>query len=654
MYDLEEIKRRYEEYLYPWEAKNEVSVKGIGKKKTYICPDPTCRSGSHSKGTGVAIDPKSPDQLHFKCHACDFYGDGIELYARHNNMTTEAAIKELAEKLHIKEVDHLPRREKPRATPPTPPAEDFTEYFTECAGRISDPAAVAYLNLRGISPETAAAFNLGFDPAWRSPTALKNGNNPPSSPRLIIPTSKGSYLARDTRPDAAGNFTKMKEGEVRIFNLAALDAAKDGTPVFIVEGEIDAISIFEAGGKAIALGSTSNARKLLEHLKEQPTKAALQLCCDNDNAGRNANNQLAEGLQRLNIRHSIVDICGGYKDPNERLQDDREGLQLAVRERIAATVAPDNVRTYVQSLLAGEIENFKRNAARKTGFANLDKEAGGIYNGLYVLGAISSLGKTTFVHQIADQLAAAGEHVLFFSMEQSRLEMVSKTIARITAINDMKNGMKNARTSLEIRQGNLKQEEWAAALQFAENVSDRLSVIEGNFGTTVEGIIEYVRQYISRTEAKPVVIVDYLQILQSEQKCDRREQTDRNVTALKRLSRDCDIPVIVISSVNRGNYATPIDFESFKESGGIEYTADVVWGLQLAAIHEQLFENDKKTVQKRERINAAKGDIPRKIELVCLKNRYGRSNYSVNFEYHCDHDLFVPAKPKDNDNSRRL
>lgn len=643
MYDLQAIKERYPEYLTEAKAK-------AGGKPTYICPK--CGNGSGKDGTGMTVVPGN--ELYLHCHKCGYHADGIDIYATANGIPQKEAIEALAELLHIGKADYTPRQEKPRTTPPMPPAEDFTDYFAECAGRISDPAAVAYLNLRGISPATAAAFGLGFDPAWRSPTALKNGNNPPSSPRLIIPTSKSSYLARDTRPDAAGNFTKMKEGEVRIFNLAALDAAKDGTPVFIVEGEIDAISIFEAGGKAIALGSTSNARKLLEHLKEQPTKAALQLCCDNDNAGRNANKQLAEGLQRLNIRHSIVDICGGYKDPNERLQDDREGLQLAVRERIAATVAPDNVRTYVQSLLAGEIENFKRNAARKTGFANLDKEAGGICNGLYVLGAISSLGKTTFVHQIADQLATAGEHVLFFSMEQSRLEMVSKTIARITAINDMKNGMKNARTSLEIRQGNLKQEEWAAALQFADSAADRLSVIEGNFGTTVEGIIEYVRKYISRTEAKPVVIVDYLQILQSEQKCDRREQTDRNVTALKRLSRDCDIPVIVISSVNRGNYATPIDFESFKESGGIEYTADVVWGLQLAAIHEQLFESDKKTVQKRDRIREAKEEIPRKVELVCLKNRYGKSSYSANFEYYCNHDLFVPAKPKDNDSSRRL
>ncbi len=49
-----------------------------------------------------------------------------------------------------------------------------------------------------------------------------------------------------------------------------------------------------------------------------------------------------------------------------------------------------------------------------------------LYPGLYVLGAISSLGKTTFCGQMADQLAFVGEHVLYFSLEQTRLELVTK------------------------------------------------------------------------------------------------------------------------------------------------------------------------------------------------------------------------------------
>lgn len=71
--------------------------------------------------------------------------------------------------------------------------------------------------------------------------------------------------------------------------------------------------------------------------------------------------------------------------------------------------------------------------------------------------------------------------------------------------------------------------------------------------------------YMSRNEVKPVVIVDYLQILQGEGRQTVKEQTDNNVTELKRISRALDLPIILVSSVNRSNYLAPIDFESFKE-----------------------------------------------------------------------------------------
>ena len=69
-----------------------------------------------------------------------------------------------------------------------------------------------------------------------------------------------------------------------------------------------------------------------------------------------------------------------------------------------------------------------------TGFNNLDKVLdGGLSNSLYVIGAISSLGKTTFVIQIADYVASQGQDVLFFSLEMSIYELIAKSISRHTA-----------------------------------------------------------------------------------------------------------------------------------------------------------------------------------------------------------------------------
>ena len=127
-------------------------------------------------------------------------------------------------------------------------------------------------------------------------------------------------------------------------------------------------------------------------------------------------------------------------------------------------------------------------------------------------------------------------------------------------------------------------------------------------------------------------------------KGSKKDEIDLAVTELKRLSRELNLTIIVISSINRANYLTPFAFESLKESGGIEYTCDVVWGLQLACLDEELFDGDKNIKAKRKRIDEAKAAEPRQIKFVCLKNRYGISNYECYFDYYPSNDLFIPAK----------
>ena len=233
-------------------------------------------------------------------------------------------------------------------------------------------------------------------------------------------------------------------------------------------------------------------------------------------------------------------------------------------------------------------------------------------------------------------------------MEQSRLEMVSKSIARQTAKDDPDKAV----SSLQIRTGAKGESITRATAEYLQSVGDRISIIEGNFNCNVTFIGNYTRQYIAQNGGvRPVIVVDYLQVLQAEKDpetgrkaSDTKQIVDYNVTQLKRLSRSLELPIFVISSVNRSNYLTPIDFEAFKESGGIEYTADVVWGLQLSAIHDPIFDKESKIKEKREKIATAKERMPRDIELVCLKNRCGRSRYAAQFTYYPQYDYFTPAR----------
>ena len=75
------------------------------------------------------------------------------------------------------------------------------------------------------------------------------------------------------------------------------------------------------------------------------------------------------------------------------------------------------------------------------------------------------------------------------------------------------------------------------------------------------------------------------------------------------MSRDYRLPIIGISSFNRDNYTAPVNLASFKESGAIEYSSDVLIGLQYEGMDYQEGEADKAREKRiRELINQAIAD----------------------------------------------
>ena len=346
------------------------------------------------------------------------------------------------------------------------------------------------------------------------------------------------------------------------------------------------------------------------------------------------------------LPHDMSSIPPIYSDVEDsRRHSEAIGGYLSLRD-----TTDQSVSVYIGEMLRRDKMEFLKNKSRKTGFENLDRITN-LYPGLYVLGAISSLGKTTFACQLADQLSEAGEHVLFFSLEQSRFELVTKGLARLTA----KKNMKSALSAMEIREGKMTPELEEAEKDYSKNGKHEI-IYECGFDTTVETILDKVKDYMSKNDGvKPVVIVDYLQIVRP---LDKRQSTkdgvDSNVRAFKKLQTENELVVLLISSLNRSNYLTPVDFESFKESGGIEYTADVIWGLQLSIMNDEMFDKEKALKTKREAVVEAKKKRPREVELVCLKNRYGISSYKCKFDYYAQYDYFVPRIGKTASNSERM
>lgn len=660
----QEIKRNWEILIQKMTDKARDKVNG---KDSYVCP--LCGHGRN--GDGMALNPQSKDGFGLKCFACGFGGDIIDLCQQAYSMEYNRALEVLAEQIGITvdaytvekrkdEIIQSPHQAPPGATRNDfnenttqhkgqlkkalsgantdvmqEDAPDYTEYYQQCRARLYDPACVSYLQARGISQSTAEAYWLGFDP---QSDPAKTGY---STARVIIPTTPNHYVARAVNPiEPKYKAMNPKGSTPGIFNTRAI-YADDVQELFVCEGAFDALSVLEVGGTAIALNSASNKRLLLDMLKEYPIKATLILCLDNDTQGAKATEELKQGLKRLNISFVTADICGRYKDPNEHLQHDREAFWEAVQRAIQTNAPkPDNTSFYIDNFMIDEMKNFRSNI--KTGFPLLDQKGGGLYAGLYVIAAISSLGKTTFVHQIADQIAEAGHDVLYFSLEQSRLEMVTKSLSRILKQERLEKDV----NSLKIRKGY-----WSDSIQraieiYKKRTADRMSIIEGNFGCNISFIGEYVRNYISKNNVRPVVIIDYLQILMPEEEQNGRRQStketvDLTVTELKRMTREYNIPVIAISSVNRANYTTSIEFESLKESGSVEFTADVIWGLQLSCIdNDPAFSKDRNTQERRQKIRQAKDSDPREIDLKCLKNRYGKAHFTCYFTYYPSSDVF--------------
>lgn len=630
--------------------------------KSYVCP--YCQNGTGENGDGIHIDPDHGGRFH--CFKCGRTGDAVDLYQQITGTADHMAATKAVAELYGLTLDD-PKAKQAEAAPagrPAPAAKLDLE--TAILRRIeadikaaaearkqdnpSHAAYVAYLQTRGISEAVAEAFDLGFLPKWHHPKAP----SATPSPRLIIPTSQQSYIARDTRevpPAEAQKYTKQKAGKNPLYNLAALAAT---TPVFVVEGELDAISFYEVDGEAIALGSTANTGKLLEYLKANPPSAPLILALDNDKAGAEAAAKLAAELDKLKIPYykPTAPSYAPHKDANAFLVADPDGFASMVRLTTARAADPEQIK---REEAQAEYATKARHAADiladlnayianpppdvPTGFPMLDTVlgdefiAGGLPVGLITIGAISSLGKTTYALQMADHIAGTGRDVLIVALEMTAVELAAKSIARLIPLSVYgftPKSIKHYNEFIATIQPNFRDDKESAfrqaQAQYAK-IAEHLYIVEPQTRPTADDVEKLVELHIAATGRAPVLVVDYLQILAPhDERGTDKANADYAITKLKAISRDKQIPVLCISSLNRLNYNETARLEAFKETGAIEYSSDIILGMQLygAGMKKQGQSLDVDEEKKRN---------PRRIQLVVLKNRDGKTGDIIPYEY---------------------
>ena len=657
----EEIRERWEEILA--QITDPAKTKANGKT-SYICP--LCGHGKN--GDGLTFNPQSKDGKGLKCFGCNFSGDIIDLIGEVENIADyPEKLKRAGEYIGIN-TDGQSTEKTPRSasldkhTHMDIHTDTYTykqeeksllPYYRKCQQCLRE---TGYLLKRGISEEVATRFMLGFDPTFS--TKDRDTDQYTQWGALIIPTGHSSYVARNTDPQATDKNRYRDRGRKSPFNWKALQNATK--PIFVVEGEIDALSIIEAGGEAIGLGGVGIDSFIRDYMEKHPPVQPLVVALDNDDAGQEATQKLEEKLREMGVTFYRLNPAGDFKDANEALLADRETFALAVAqaEKIEEEALEAEREAYLSTSTASHLQEFINGIAESvntpaqiTGFPNLDKVLdGGLFAGLYFIGAISSLGKTTLALQIADQIADSGRDVLIFSLEMARSELMSKSISRLTLLDVLANGgdTADAKTNRGITVGaryehyskterEIIQRSITAYGKYAQHIYIHEGI--GDIGTAeVRRTIEKHEKLAGKT---PVVLIDYVQILaqpETNKSLTDKQVVDKNVLELKRISRDHKTPIICISSFNRDNYYAPVNLASFKESGAIEYSSDVLIGLQYEGMDYRDEEKDKdrqKRIRKllKDMEERGKNGESQTIQLKILKNRNGGKG-EVFFDYY--------------------
>lgn len=454
-----------------------------------------------------------------------------------------------------------------------------------------------YWQSRGINQNTIDKYWLGYNQHRDS---------------VIIPCSKTYFIERRIRPGKdQPKYINQRGSRVQLFNEKALDQTE---PVWITEGAIDALSILQVGYQATALNSANIINPLLEAIdqrldsgKDLPT---LILSLDNDRAGKENTVKLIKALKKRNHEHYVsFDGFGDSRDPNQMLKLHHGRLRALLSETTERArkltfsllgsredtmqnskdhKEPDHGIDYNRHTLGAymaKLENREIPAVRiPTGFIELDSSLdGGFTPGLIILGAIPSAGKTTLALQIANQAAQAGHKVIFFSLEQSGVELASKSISSQTqniSQNQVIRMMADPKESSQT-------DKLIEGLGKVMNYADNMIILEGRKSTAE--IKTRASEIISDLyrDQHPLIVIDYLQIVKpSNPYQDKRNSIDDICTDLKFLAVNSNCPVIAISSLNRDNYSRDISETAFKESGGIEYSSDVLIGLQYRILDE--------------------------------------------------------------------
>lgn len=453
-------------------------------------------------------------------------------------------------------------------------------------------------------------------------------------------------------------------------------------PVFIAGSHADARALLSCGVPALALQGLGGD-KLLGLVNNARPHVPLILALGQSPQGEKGARLLSDKLRTVPGVKWIkapAALYGGYPDIAQayaHIPDFASAASGASRGAVETLEEQEkkDLADYYQE--QADYEKEHADAVRdmtpriQTGITALDNAlGGGLLPQYYVLGAISSLGKSTLCGQICDNIALTegGRDVIIFTLEMSRDDLLCKSVSRMMAERraaclpedvsgpDLAHALEGLPSASDIGEGwkrfslpkELQQEIERTEAEYFERTRGRIWIISGR--QDVNSIREQIFRHVDLSQRAhphgwqpPVVLVDYIQILAAPEDAkfySDKAKLDNDVYWLGETTRTkgCHMPIIGISSFNRANYYAPADLNALNGSGNLEYDADYVIAAQYYAVNLVNEKGETTFKVKTERRRPA-----REIELSIVKGRKAETGGSVRLFYCPRNDFFRTA-----------
>ncbi|MBI4368051.1 MAG: replicative DNA helicase [Candidatus Omnitrophica bacterium] len=245
-----------------------------------------------------------------------------------------------------------------------------------------------------------------------------------------------------------------------------------------------------------------------------------------------------------------------------------------------------------------------------TGFHDFDTKTAGLQpSDFIVIAGRPSMGKSAFVSGIAEHASVVlGKPIAFFSLEMSKEQLVQRMLCSHARVDAQK-----------VRTGYLSHSDWPKLTSAAGKLSEAPIFIDD---TPVMNVLE-LRAKARRLKAQhgiELVIVDYLQLLDSRSRAENRQQEITEISrSLKALARELRVPVIAISQLSRAvesRTGNRPQLSDLRESGAIEQDADLV----VFLFREEYYHPTEENRNRAEAIIAKQRNGPTgSIDLIFLK-----------------------------------